>query len=313
MSNYKKFDPSIIRARIKEGAYQSLVGANRAIGKTQGLSDEERLSLKKVAAKHFGADAPVAAAAPKAKKVAKKAGKKASKKTAKKASKRAPKTARGSKAAPAPSTEAEPAPVLADDAIPVVKKTRAKRGSKATAHASQQLELPLTASGVGNQLSVQGSSSEELSGPVATARLMGSVIGSCDQMVKAINMTNSLLPKDVAEAGNSAAVKVMTRAVSVLDNEVVGPLHKDAGVTTKAATPPKQRTPPKRVAAAKVEQPLEDTSEETAEDDVAHITPESDLTEDEQDLLNVARDVQPTALAAAGLNRVPKGLGGSES
>lgn len=307
MSNYKKFDPSIIRSRIKEGAYPSLVGANRAIGKTQGLSDEERLSLKKVAAKHFGADAPVAAAAPKAaKKAAKKAGKKSSKKaakkTAKKASKRAPKPARGAKAAPEASTETDPAPEVTEAVAPAVKKTRAKRGSKAQVQASEQLELP-------HMVSKPAPLSEE-SGPVATARLMGSVIGSCDQMVKSINMTNSLLPKEVAEAGNVAAVRVMTRAVDVLDQDVVGPLHKSATTAAKAATPPKPRTPPKRTTAAKPEQPAEQTSEE---EDVAHMPLESDLTEDEQELLNVARETQPAALSAAGLNRVPKGLGGSGS
>lgn len=261
MSNYQKFDTSIIKNRIKEGAYPSLVGANRAIGKTQGLTDDDRAALKKIAAKHFGET--VSEAAPKkkaakkaavkkpakvAKKKAPKTAKKKAKKAAKKTGKRTPKAAKpAAEAAPA---KAEPAPA----AEPKAKATRAKRGAKA-AQASKQLELPL---GVKHTPPPPSKLVSFAEGPVETARLMGGVISSCDTMLKAINSANSILPKDVAETGNSAAVKVMTRAVNVLDQDVVTPLlNVSTTVTTTAGAKVRKTRKPAPV----VEAPPESTDD----------------------------------------------------
>lgn len=56
-SSYTKVDLSVIKSRLKEGVYKSLSGANRAIGKAQDLSLDEKEKAKRLALKHFGAEA----------------------------------------------------------------------------------------------------------------------------------------------------------------------------------------------------------------------------------------------------------------
>ncbi len=311
MSNYKKFDISIIRNRIKEDAYPTLAGANRAIGKTQGLSEEDKVTLKKYAAKHFGGEAPVAAA-PKKKAAAKKAaapkgvakvakaGKKASKKAAKKGAKRV------AKAAPAPDTEAEPAPASTEVA-PAVAKPRRGRVPSAAKAASAQLELPLA--GVGQKLAQDSGSSS------AKTHLMGHVIGSCTQMLQSITLANNLIPKEVAAAGSEAATKLMTRAVLVLDQDVISPLltQPDVAKPASAAADRKKTPPPKPknpVVAAKAAVPPEEPVNEEADEEGAGPTGESTdedepptLTEEEERGLELLRDTMP-GNAAPGL-RVP--------
>jgi hypothetical protein len=265
MSSYKKFDTSIIRNRIKDNSYPTLAGANRAIGKTQGLSEEEKSSLKKFAAKHFGAETP--AAAPAAKKAGKKTAKKAAaakapkttKKGAKKAAKKGAK--RATKAAAAPATEAEPAPVETEAvAAPVRRRGRAPGAAKADV--SQQLGLPFEAGATLVGQSVAHNS------PAAKAHLMGNVIGSCNQMLSSIVLANNLIPKEVAEEGSKVVAQTMTRAVRVLDQEVVSPLlQADAAakvqLKTKKTPPPRPKNPPTTVVA---EATMEDVLEGADED-----------------------------------------------
>lgn len=63
------------KKNLKDGKYESLAGARRAVGKALSFSDDERESAKKAIDKHFGA-------APQAEKPAKKGAKKAAKKAA---------------------------------------------------------------------------------------------------------------------------------------------------------------------------------------------------------------------------------------
>lgn len=74
MPNYNALSVADFKTRLKEGHYDSVTGARRAIGKMGGWSDAEKDSARKLADKHFG-DAPAPKAA--VKKVAKGAGKKA--------------------------------------------------------------------------------------------------------------------------------------------------------------------------------------------------------------------------------------------
>lgn len=313
MSSYKKFDPTIIRTRIKEGAYPTLAGANRAIGKTQGLSEEDKAGLKKLAAKHFGGEAP----AP----VAKKAGKKASKKTAtakapkaaKKASKKASKkkgTKRAAKAAPAPATEAEPAPVSAEAltetlAPAVAVRRRRGRVPAVKAHASKQLELDL-----GTKPS-DSKHTPDQNTPGAKATLMGAVIGSCDQMLRSITLADNLIPKDVATVGSTVVAQAMTRAVQVLDQEVISPLLKSETTAPPAKvkkTPPsKPKNPTTAVVAVETATekddeddslPLDALSSEDEDEDDAPI-----LTEEERLGVEALRETMP-GNAGAGM-RVP--------
>lgn len=317
MSNYKKFDISIIRNRIKENAYPTLAGANRAIGKTQGLSEDDKSTLKKYAAKHFGGDAPVAAA-PKKKAVAKKvaapkgvakvakAGKKASKKAAKKSAKRV------AKAAPAaPATEAEPAPASAstETLAPAVAKTRRGRAPAAAKVTSSQLELPLEGTSLKQ-------STLDISTPVAKTALMGNVIGSCAQMLQSITLANELIPKEAAAAGSEAATKLMTRAVSVLDQDVISPLLaqpepvKPAAVATSKKTPPPRPKNPvvaTKAAPEPTEEPVNEEAEEESpaddDDDAGEQDDPPALTEEEERGLELMRDTMP-GNASPGL-RVP--------
>lgn len=104
MSNYQKFTLTTFKKRLSEGAYSNLTGANRAIGKTKELSDADKTKAKKLAAKHFGEDAPSKSAPAKAaRKAAKKAEKKAEKKTEKKVEKAPKSTKKAEK--PAKSTK----------------------------------------------------------------------------------------------------------------------------------------------------------------------------------------------------------------
>jgi hypothetical protein len=95
MPKYNKLSPSDFRKKLKNGEYESLTGAKRAIGKMQEWTEKERNSARTAASKHFGEEpAP-------AKKVAKKTSKKkatvkkaeakkaTTKKTAKKTAKKA--------------------------------------------------------------------------------------------------------------------------------------------------------------------------------------------------------------------------------
>ncbi len=232
MSNYAKFDLGTIKTRIKDGTYPSLVGANRAIGKTQGLSPSDRETLKVFAAKHFGVDVSAAKPAKKAgKKAAKKAAakapkaaKKVSKKTAKKAGKRAKKTA--AKAAAGKAT-AEPAPAEPTAIVEDAPKVRRGRG-KAKAAAGEKVSVPL-------DVKAFVPSSRKRT-PEETSSLIGNVIGSVDQMLRSIENSGELLPKSEAEEAKAAAFKVMSRAMLVLDQEVVSPL---LGEKVAAAAPKK--------------------------------------------------------------------------
>jgi len=311
MSSYQKFDTSVIRKRIKDGAYPTLAGANRAIGKTQGLSEDDKNELKKYAAKHFGADAPAAAPAKKTgKKASKKAAakpaktaKKAAKKAAKKTAKRAPKAAAASDTE-ADTTKAAPAEAVA--AAPARRRGR----SPAAAKASQQLELPLAPH-------VQaGGSGGTISTFAAKATLMGNVIGTCDQMLRSITMSNNLIPKEVAAEGSEVVAKTMTRAVQVLDRDVVAPLLQDSAIEKVVIAKPKRTPPPKpknppttasTVAAATPEEIADGDDEDSlplealgAGDDEST---EPELTEEERQAVEAMHETMPANLPA-GL-RVP--------
>lgn len=251
MSSYEKFDPSVIKKRIKDGEYDSLTGANRAIGKTQNLSEEDRDALKKFAAKHFGVEAPVAKkkASASAKKVAKKVVAKAeakpkaapkaavAKKTAKRAAKKvskkaAPKAAADSEAATKPSSGVAPA---------ISPKPVSGKGRTAKAASEKQLSLPFREK------------------PEVVVSMMGAVIGSVTTMLDSMKMAAALYPKAMLAESVPTAVRTMTRAVAVLEQHVVSPLDrsgteytaaKDASAKPKASKPTAKPAPKKRTPAA---------------------------------------------------------------
>lgn len=93
MANNTKVDIAVFKNKLKNGEYETLTGARRAIGKVQGWTDKEKDSARAIAEKHFEG-APVTAKA--------KPGKKA---------KKAPKKAATARAVLAKAAPAEPTPV----------------------------------------------------------------------------------------------------------------------------------------------------------------------------------------------------------
>lgn len=75
MANNTKVDIAVFKNKLKNGEYETLTGARRAIGKVQGWTDKEKDSARAIAEKHFeGAPAPTKAKpGRKAKKAPKKA------------------------------------------------------------------------------------------------------------------------------------------------------------------------------------------------------------------------------------------------
>lgn len=200
MSNYTKFTLATFKARLTGGIYANIVGANRAIGKTQELSDEDKSKARVMAAKHFGVAAPTKKAAPKpaAKAVTKpeKKATKATKKVAKKATKKAAKkkaTKKASKAA----TTAEPAPGASPKAVAVAV-------SKApTSIAPTQEQTDERRARVISQI--------------------GSVITTIGQALTSMKDAKQLFPKAELEEGVTSAVDSMSRAVQRLDQEIISP------------------------------------------------------------------------------------------
>ena len=298
MSNYTKFTLDTIRMKLKAGEYESLVGANRAIGKTKDLSPEDKEKAKILAAKHFGADAPVAksakaakgARAPKApvkrKKAAKKAAKpaaavaatkKVAKKTKRKAGKRAPRVSEES--APAPSPAA---------AAPAVSEAKVKTGGAKKAAA---VEAP----------PAYGEST------AAVLRDMVSTITSIDQALKSMEAAKRLFPKADLERNVELAVTAMGRAVSVLEATLTPLLPPDAqkpqAVRGKRGKSPDAPAAPAGAegAVTHVEEAVAEAHSEPVEQQEAAESPsveeegsaDEGLTEDEKAQATYARQTRP--------------------
>lgn len=206
MSSYTKFTLATFKTRLTGGAYANLTGANRAIGKTQELSEEDKGKARALAAKHFGAAVPVKKsatkpaakpakkvtkkAAPKAKPAAapaKKAAKKATKKTAKKATKKAAKTAPVAEPAPGASPKA---PAVAAPIAPTSTATSLEQPEDHKARVIEQ---------------------------------MGSVISTVGQALTSMRDAKQLFPKAELEEGVAIATSSLSRAVQRLDQEVISP------------------------------------------------------------------------------------------
>lgn len=275
MSNYKKFTLDTIKQKLKNGEYEAAVGAMRAIGKTQELSEADKEKGRALVRKHFGVEA-APAKAPRAKK----AGKKAAKKTAKKAAAK-PKVARAKKAA-------KPAAAAATKKAVAKKAVKKTRRSKPTASAEGDTGT---------------STSEAVASPEAVAETqvirdnpmprgnivleMGQVISTVSESLKAMETAKRLVPKARLEHDVALATGAMTRAVKIIDKEVMTPRLSDGEQTTAATTGRKKGS--KKGTRAKSSPPAQTESAVNGAQD------ESDLTEEEQEQLRLARATQPSA------------------
>lgn len=280
MSNYKKFSLDDIRKKLKEGEYGSLVGANRAIGKTHDLSESDRAKAKVLAAKHFGAEpAPV-------KKRVKKTAKKGRAKAAAPV-KRVAKKARAEKAAPAKRGK---------------KKKATKKAAKKAARAAKAgaVAPPTSAPSATPGDRVQGrlrtpSNGGKIQSAQEVATEMGSVIGTVDQALKSMEFARQIYPKADFTAAVNSALSTMTRAVRVLDQRVVSP-HVTQNGEGAAAT---IKVPSNRGKKGVKRKPSTKAAEKNG---TSHLSPE------EVEQLNLAKNIQPSAMAAAGLKGAPSSL-----
>jgi hypothetical protein len=284
MSSYQKFTLKTFKGKLENGDYENATGANRAIGKTQELSEGDKAKAKAMVAAHFGTEVvKTAKPAKKAKapaKKAKKAAKKAvvkkpakkvakvvsvakpAKKTAKRAKKAAKKAAKRTKVNAEP-TDAEPA-ILTEVAPPA----RAKALKVLSA-------LPAVVATSVNER-------------VDTIKMMGDIISYVDVVLKTMELSKRLYPKGNIDGDVTTAQSVISKAVNVL-NGVVSPMSTsdEAVVVTAKPESKKGKSKPKTNAASAVSAaPSEVPVEESAID-------ESKFTDEEREELRVARKVQP--------------------
>lgn len=272
MSNYKKFTLDTIKQKLKNGDYEAPVGAMRAIGKTQELSEDEKEKARAMVRKHFGVEAP----APKAKKAAKKVAKKAAK-----------------KAAAAPVSKA-------------VRKKAAKKSKRARAAAPEDDTSTTTATttGTGTQSSATGSFADpptKLSvAPVQRGNggnvvlEMGQVISTVGEALKSMETAKRLFPKAKLERDVEAATGAMARAVKIIDREIMTPRLGDAPA---ASTPSPRKKGSKKGTRAKAATPTQTQSSEGSDSSALNGASEghTDLTEEEEEQLRLARETQQVA------------------
>lgn len=243
MSNYKKFDLSTIKKKLVNGEYASRVGAMRAIGKTQGLSEGEREKARTLVSKHFGEEPTP----PPAKKASKKAAKKAAPAKKKAAKKAAP--ARAKKASKKGGRRAKAQP--ADDGAGTTEAPKAKPVS---------LRAGSTA-----PVRLNGKSQDVTSS-------MGSVISTVSAAIQSMETAKKLFPKAELETNVEKAAGVMTRAVQVIDQEVVRPMLNEDSTTAPSSKKSTRRGTRTRAARAAAPPPAsngEGTHELSEEEQLA--------------------------------------------
>jgi len=301
MSSYKKFTLSTFKQKLVDGDYENATGANRAIGKTQELSDAEKVKAKTMVAAHFGTEPAKAKPAKKASKSAKKVGKvKVAKapakkakvkpakraptkpapavKTVKKAAKRGKKKASSKRKAVVAAPAADPAPAATKPTIAKARPSRVAREVAATA--------PVT--GVNT---IVDTSRE------AKIQLMGQIITHVDVILRSMELSKKLYPKGDVEQGVKSAQTIMSRAVSELEKAVTfdtGTAASTPAVTPTAKTSTKKgkratKAPTAAVEAAGTEEP--DGNEEPAGGALDLNDPS--LTEEEREEIRLARSVRP--------------------
>ncbi len=219
MPNYTKITPADFKNKLKNGDYESLTGAKRAIGKMSEWNDKDKDTARGYASKHFGeAPAPKKPAAKKvaAKAAPKKAPKKAVKKSAKKPAKAAAKAA-PKKAAKKVAAKAAPAPVEA----PATGKRKAKAPKKAAKNASRSRVLATAAPAAEEKQSATAAPSVS-----EVIRDTHAAIQTYERAIAALKTCGE--PSDIA-AGLKAAAKGLSDLVKGMDDAIVVPLRAQMG------------------------------------------------------------------------------------
>jgi hypothetical protein len=280
MSNYKKFSLQTIKEKLKNGEYASLVGANRAIGKTQELSEDDKVKARAIAAKFFGAEVPKKAAAKPAKKaVAKKAAKKVTKKATKKVAKKAVKQA---KERTHPSTHSG----RAGAGAPRAKKSAKKAAKKAAR--SESASAPTSAALRPAESAAPKTKSRPLRASADVVMSMGKVISTIGDAIKSMETAKHLFPKAELEQNVEAAAGSMAKAVRVIDREVLDPLLNEQAEATGGKKAAKKGKGSRKAATA----PAEDEGNEPSAVANGAADP-ANLSEEEQRQLALALETKP--------------------
>lgn len=206
--SYQKFSLDAFRTKLKTGGYANLTGANRAIGKTHELTEDEKAAARALAAKHFGGSAAAPKAAKSSKKVAKKVTKKAAKKVAKK--------------------------VVAKAAAVTAPKKAAKKAGKKSAkkttkkQSAEEPNLPKSPAAISEMTLSKAKTlttvaATDSTGPTAVIGQMRDVVATVGQAMKSMEDAKHLFPKGTFDASVNQAVAVLGRAVEVLDTAVLAP------------------------------------------------------------------------------------------
>lgn len=255
MASYQKFTLQTIKDNLASGKYKNLTGANRAIGKTQDLSNAEKEKAKALAAKHFGVDPEASRAKPAKRRVAKAAGRPAAKRKVKARAKRAAKKTR------APKAVAKAAPVKAP---------AKRRGRKPRAAAESAPARPAAEAKVRVRRARAAVESAPPASKASNLEQAGSVISTLSQAITSMEQAKRLYPKADVGPAVEAASKGITQAVRNIQQEVA-PDSKAEQSRGKRA-PKVSAAPP--AAVAEPEAPIaEDTSE--PEDDSVETDDES--------------------------------------
>lgn len=282
MSNYTKFDLNTIKEKLKSGAYASRVGAMRAIGKTQSLSEDDKEKARALVAKHFPDDAPTPRAAKKsAKKVAKKAAKRANRKDVLPPKKKSAKGAALTTKAPAKKT-AKKAAKRAKAAPPPEGDTETSQ----LAVADNSINLDSTSAPL--RTAVEG---------VGVVGSMGQVISTVAESLRAMEAAKRIFPKGQFDGAAETAAHTLARAVRVIDQAVVSPSlsRESSSAISSRKKAPRKGTRAKATAVAPVgeEQQEQEQEQEVAQEELAPNDTPLELTEEEQEQLELARQTQP--------------------
>ena len=197
-NTYTKRTLNDIKRKLNEGEYKSLAGANRAIGKSHGLTDKEKEKAKRLAAAHFEDEGKQAKKASK-KKAKKKAGKKGKKKAAKKA---------GAKTKKKSAKKAASKKKAATKRQPRTTGVKAAPQGPANDVAVEQMDVP--------QIRRR---------PAAVAGLASSVIDSVTKGIAGLKDAKELSKDGVdIEASVSSGINTLGKAMTLLERDVADPM-----------------------------------------------------------------------------------------
>ncbi len=293
MSSYQKFTLKTFKGKLENGDYENATGANRAIGKTQELSDGDKAKAKAMVVTHFGVE-PAKASSKKVTKSVKKTGK------AKAPSKKA-------KVKPAKKATVKPAPA------PKAAKKVAKRGKKKASKRKSVVAAPLVEPepATAPSVAVRAKSLRAVAprpaalaqaGAVADSsrlekiQLMGQVITHVDVILRSMELSKKLFPKGEIELGVQAAQNIMTKAVTELEKAVVTEEKTDVSSTSNASAAKVATKKGKRAPKA-VSAPVDGEEDEAAPVDPLTVgaldLDDPTLTEEERTSIRAARKVRP--------------------